>query len=153
MKTAAVESRISAALHWVGDVTSRAGAAALVAIVLLVFVVVLVVAGFPGSWMTGFATAASFITLVMLFVIQHTQSRQQIALQLKLDELIRTSPQADDHLVHIELAPEAELDQREQEQIDHHESLREPGGRDDGAPTSGSHDAKPPDSTTKDTAT
>ena len=152
MKTAAVESRISSVLHWVGDVTSRAGAAALVATILLAFVAVLAVAGFPGNWMTGFATAASFITLVMLFVIQHTQSRQQIALQLKLDELIRTSPRADDHLVHIELAPEAELDQREQEQIDHHESLREPADRGDGASTSGSRDAKSPDSPTKETA-
>ncbi len=122
----AVEKRISRALHWVGDVTSRAGASAVVAVILVVFVVVLAIAGFPAYWMSAFATATSFITLVMLFVIQHTQSRQQTALQLKLDELIRTSPQADDHLVHIELAPDAELDRREQDQIAHHESLREP---------------------------
>jgi low affinity Fe/Cu permease len=119
------EERISGSLHWVGDATSRAGVAALVAAILLVFVGALAIAGFPGNWMAGFSTAASIITLIMLFVIQHTQSRQQIALQLKLDELIRSSPRADDHLVHIELAEDAELIEREQVQIDRHESLRE----------------------------
>jgi low affinity Fe/Cu permease len=138
----AVEKRISRALHWVGDVTSRASASAVVAVILIVFVIVLSIAGYPSYWMSVFATATSFITLVMLFVIQHTQSRQQTALQLKLDELIRTSPHADDHLVHIELAPDAELVRREQDQIAHHESLREPSGADE---TDG--ESEPPPST------
>ena len=64
----------------------------------------------------------------MLFVIQHTQYRHQIALQLKLDELILSSPHADDHLVHIEFADEAELIARELGEIAHHESLRETDG-------------------------
>ena len=62
----------------------------------------------------------------MLFVIQHTQSRQQMVLQLKLDELIRTSPNADDLLVHLEKAEDAELIEREESQVAHHEALREP---------------------------
>jgi len=53
----------------------------------------------------------------MLFIIQHTQSRQQTATQLKLDELIRAIPEADDLLVHIETAKEAELIEREQDHI------------------------------------
>jgi len=65
------------------------------------------------------------ITLIMLFVIQHTQSRHQLVLQLKLDELIRASPQADDRVVKLEIAPDDELAKREQEQLAHHESLRE----------------------------
>ncbi len=73
----------------------------------------------------GFSTIAESFTLVMLFAIQHTQSRQQIALQLKLNELIRTSPHADDLLVLIELAEDAELLEREQGQVDHHEQLRD----------------------------
>ncbi len=108
-----------------GDVTSRSGAAALVAVVTLVVLLGIAVAGFPGRWQTVFSTVVASITLVMLFVIQHTQYRHQIALQLKLDELIRSSPHADDHLVHIELADEAELIERELGQIAHHESVRE----------------------------
>jgi hypothetical protein len=44
---------------------------------------------------------------------------------LKLDELIRSSPQADDRAVKLEVAPDDELIKREQEQLAHHESLRE----------------------------
>ena len=69
--------------------------------------------------------AASAITLIMVFVIQHTQSRQQVATQLKLDELIRTSPQADDLLIHVESAEDQELIAMDQEGIDQHSAIRE----------------------------
>ena len=125
------QERISRILHWVGELTSRAGAAAFVAVIMLAFILALGMAGLPVNWEVGFATVSSTITLVMLFVIQHTQSRQQIALQLKLDELIRSSPHADDLLVKIEKSEDAELIDREQESVAHHESLRESPTNDD----------------------
>jgi low affinity Fe/Cu permease len=64
------------------------------------------------------------IVIMLLFAVKHTQDRQQTALQLKLDELIRSTPAADDHLVQIERAEERELIERKQDQIDVHESLR-----------------------------
>lgn len=121
---------LSRVLHVVGNLTSRAGVAAFVAAGVLAFLVALGIAGFPPSWQTGFATGAAAVTLVMVFVIQHTQSRQQVATQLKLDELISASPHADDHLVHIELAPDDELLERERGQIDRHTALREEGRQD-----------------------
>jgi len=117
--------RLSRVLHVVGDFTSRAAVSVVVAVVVGAFLVALGVAGFPDSWQFAFSTIASSVTLVMVFVIQHTQSRQQLATQLKLDELIRSSPQADDLLVHIEAAHDDELLQREQGQIERHASLRE----------------------------
>ncbi|HVB51714.1 MAG TPA: low affinity iron permease family protein [Acidimicrobiales bacterium] len=125
MERSAPSQRMSRILHWLGELTSRASSAIAVTLVLLVFIVVLAVNGFPGNWQVGFSTTAEAITLVMLFVIQHTQSRQQTVLQLKLDELIRTSPNADDLLVHIEVADDEELIEREESQVAHHESLRE----------------------------
>jgi low affinity Fe/Cu permease len=125
MEHSALPQRISRVLHWLGDITSRASAALVVAFVLLVYLLVLAINSFPGRWQVGFSTVAESITLVMLFVIQHTQSRQQMVLQLKLDELIRTSPNADDLLVHLEGADDAELIEREESQVAHHESLRE----------------------------
>ena len=125
MEHSTIPQRISKVLHWIGEMTARSGVAAIVALVVLVFAVVLTIEGFPGRWETGFSTAATSITLVMLFVIQHTQSRQQVATQLKLDELIRTSPEADDLLVKIENAHDEELIDREQDHIDHHEALRD----------------------------
>jgi low affinity Fe/Cu permease len=125
MEHSTIPQRISKVLHWIGEMTARSGVAAIVALVVLVFAVVLTIEGFPGRWETGFSTAATSITLVMLFVIQHTQSRQQVATQLKLDELIRTSPEADDLLVKIEESHDDELIDREQDHIDHHEALRD----------------------------
>jgi hypothetical protein len=45
-----------------------------------------------------------------------------------LDELIRSSPLADDHLVHIEVAEDVELIERETAQAAHHLSIREGDG-------------------------
>lgn len=122
---------ISRVLHWVGDVTSRAGAAALVAAVVIVSNTVLITADFPPKWETSFATVSASITLIMLFVIQHTQNRQMVVIQLKLDELIRTSPHADNILVHIEAADDIELIELEEGQIALHAAIREPDAEDD----------------------
>src|SRR6202167_1515656 len=116
---------ISKYLRWMGEATSRASAAIAVALVLLVFLLILGIEGFPTPWLTTFGAIADVVTLIMLFVIQHTQSRHQLVLQLKLDELIRANPRADDRVVKLEIAPDAELADREQEQLAHHESLRE----------------------------
>lgn len=125
MERFALPRRISRVLHWIGGLTSRASVAVVATILLAAFVIILGVEGFPNSWQMKFSTISEAITLVLLFVIQHTQSRQQTVLQLKLDELIRTSPHADDLLVHLEVAGDEELIEREQSQVAHHESLRE----------------------------
>lgn len=127
MERSSFLQRISRILHWIGDLTARSGTSVVALILLVIFGIVLATNGFPTSWETGFATAISGFTLLMLFVIQHTQSRHQKVLQLKLDELIRTSPGADDLLVHLEVAPDDELLDREQEQVAHHEALRDDG--------------------------
>ncbi|MFZ1063287.1 MAG: low affinity iron permease family protein [Acidimicrobiales bacterium] len=128
MERSSFLQRISRILHWVGDLTSRSSTAVVVLLLLVTFGVVLASNGFPGSWEAQFSTVVSAITLLMLFVIQHTQGRHQKVLQLKLDELIRTSPEADDLLVHLEVARDDELLEREQEQVAHHEALRDDAG-------------------------
>ena len=112
-------------LHLVDRVTSRAATACLVLVAVLVFLLVAACAGFPESWLLGFQVGAAAVTLVMVFVIQHTQSREQTATQMKLDELIRALPQADDHLIHIEAASDEELIERERRDLERHGALRE----------------------------
>ena len=108
--------RISRFLHWIGEGSSRATVAALV---------LLVAVKFSANWEVTFSTVAAAITLVMVFVIQHTQSRQQVATQLKLDELIRSTPRADDLLIHVESADDEELLAMDQEGIDQHSAIRD----------------------------
>jgi low affinity Fe/Cu permease len=117
--------RMSKILHQVDDATSRSSAAGIAALALVVSYMLLAIFGFPGSAEELFSVVASSITVIMMFVLQHTQSRLQTATQLKLDELIRTSPHADDLLVHIESAADTELIERESDQISLHSSLRE----------------------------
>ncbi len=58
--------------------------------------------GFPSIWTTAFEVGASFITLMMVVIIQHTQGREQTATQRKLDELLRALPQAESTLMMLE---------------------------------------------------
>ena len=117
--------RISRFLHWIGEGSSRATVAALVMLLVTGFVVLLVAVKFSANWEVTFSTVAAAITLVMVFVIQHTQSRQKVATQLKLDELIRSTPRADDLLIHVESADDEELLAMDQEGIDQHSAIRD----------------------------
>jgi low affinity Fe/Cu permease len=88
------------------------------------FVVALAIAGFPETWEFVFSTLASAVTLVMVFVLHHAQRREEAATQLKLDELVRAIPQADDRYVHLQASQDDELRELEQRHIDHHQSAR-----------------------------
>ena len=112
-------------LHRIDDVTSAASASIVVAAFVVGFLSALVFFDLGSTWANGFMVVAAAITLVMVFVIQHTQSRRQVATQLKLDELIRAAPKADDHLVHIEVGSDHELYEQERRQIDHHSAIRD----------------------------
>jgi low affinity Fe/Cu permease len=74
----------------------------------VVWLAVYGISGFPAWMATALQVGAAAVTLVMVFVIQHTQRRLEKATQLKLDELIRASG-ADDAVAEIEEAEDAEL--------------------------------------------
>jgi low affinity Fe/Cu permease len=65
--------------------------------------------GFPVRWITAFETGTSGVTLVMVFVIQHTQGREQAATQRKLDELLRALPGTQKDLMMLEEASEEKM--------------------------------------------
>lgn len=124
MESSRIRQNVSRVLQTLDTITSRASATVVVVIVLAAFNVALAVRGYPSSWQVGFATASNTIILIFLFSFKHTEHRGLTALQLKLDEVIRAIPAADDHLVQIERAEESEIGAREKEQISVHESLR-----------------------------
>jgi len=129
MESSRFRQKISGVLQSLDAMTSRVSATVVVVIILLTFNVILALRGYPSSWQVDFATASNTVVLIFLFSFKHTENRGLTALQLKLDEVIRAIPAADDHLVQIERAEESEIGAREQEQISVHESLR--GIRDD----------------------
>lgn len=127
--------RMSRVFQRLDEIISHVATAAVVSVVLIVFIVSLAFNGFPSRWQMGFSTVSNAIVIMLLFAVKHTQDRQQTALQLKLDELIRSTPAADDHLVQIERAEEKELVERKQDQTDVHESLRNGGDVKDSEPS------------------
>jgi len=102
-------TRASRLLHRFGDVSSHAAAGLVAAAFVAVWIVIGAVSGFPHWWEEVLYATSASVTLVMVFAIQHTQSRQQRATQRKLDELLRTQPAADNHLIAAEDAPDEEL--------------------------------------------
>ena len=51
------------------------------------------------------------LSFVMLFVLQRSQNKDTKALQLKLDELVASSPRASNRVLNLEEIPEAEMRQ------------------------------------------
>ena len=66
--------------------------------------------GFSDTWQLVINTATTVITFLMVFLIQNTQSRDTEAIQIKLDELIRSSGAANNALMDVEELDEATLD-------------------------------------------
>jgi low affinity Fe/Cu permease len=100
----------SRALHRLGELSSHAGAGFVAALLVLAWLAVGLVVGFPGWWETVLYSTTASVTFVMVFAIQHTQARQQSATQRKLDELLRALATADDRLIAVEEAPDEELE-------------------------------------------
>lgn len=100
----------SRALHRLGELMSHAGAGLVAVAAVLLWLVVGLVKSFPAWWEATLYATSSSITLVMVFAIQHTQARQQAAIQRKLDEVLRAMTTADDRLIAVEEAPDEELE-------------------------------------------
>lgn len=87
-----------AATHW-------AGARWTWPVVLVVAVLGLsagVITRFPDWWQTTIYTSAGLISVVMLFLLQHTTNRANHAVLIKLDELVRATRGAREDFLDLE---------------------------------------------------
>ncbi len=98
-------------MHQLGDWSTKAVAGVAVACLLACWVVVGIVSRFPSWWQAVLYSSTSAITVVMVFAIQHTQRREQLVIQRKLDEVVRAQPGADNRMIAAEAATDAELDE------------------------------------------
>jgi low affinity Fe/Cu permease len=67
---------------------------------------------FSDTWQLVINTGTTIATFLMVFLIQNTQNRDSVAMQLKLDELIRAVEGAHNALLDLE-----ELDQEDLERV------------------------------------
>ncbi|MDT4938026.1 MAG: hypothetical protein QOG80_1697 [Pseudonocardiales bacterium] len=104
----------SEVLHRIDSLVSRPLLALLIVGADVVWVICSAAFGFPARLDSIFQTLVAALTLAMVFVIQHTQSREELVTQRKLDEILHALPSADNALIAFEEASDDELSQTHQ---------------------------------------
>jgi low affinity Fe/Cu permease len=71
--------------------------------------------GFSDTWQLIINTGTTIVIFLMVFLIQNTQNRDSKAIQLKLDELIRSGKGARNNLLELETLSDDELKKFQEE--------------------------------------
>src|SRR3954471_7631928 len=71
--------------------------------------------GYSDTWQLVINTSTTIITFLMVFLIQNTQNRDTMALQVKLSELILALGSADNRMAAIDEVSDEELKQANEE--------------------------------------
>jgi low affinity Fe/Cu permease len=64
---------------------------------------------FSETWQLVINTGTTIVTFMMVFVIQNSQNREGLAIQIKLDEIIRAHGGAQNSMIDLECLSEEEL--------------------------------------------
>jgi len=84
-------------------------------LVIAVWIVTGPIFGWSDTWQLIINTGTTIVTFLMVFLIQNTQNRDNEAIQLKLDELIRATKRARNSLLDLEDYTEEEIDKLREE--------------------------------------
>ena len=66
--------------------------------------------GFSDTWQLSINTVTTIVTFLMVFLIQRSQNKDSLAVQLKLNELVASKKGASNRLIDIEDLTEHELE-------------------------------------------
>jgi low affinity Fe/Cu permease len=70
---------------------------------------------YSDTWQLIINTSTTIVTFLMVFLIQNTQNRDALAIQLKLDELIRATKGARNSMIDLSKLSDRQLETLEQE--------------------------------------
>jgi low affinity Fe/Cu permease len=122
----------------------------LAAAVIVVWLVTGPIFNYSDTWQLVINTGTTIVTFLMVFLIQNTQNRDMLSMQLKLSELVLALNGAENKFASIEDLSDAELEalhnecrSRAQQTLDHLEERRER------APRAVAHKAKTAKKTAK----
>ena len=94
----------------VTKVTGKPIAFILACVIIVVWAVTGPIFHFSDTWQLVINTGTTIITFLMVFVIQQSQNKDTIALQIKLNELIASSQNASNRLIDVEDLTPGELE-------------------------------------------
>ncbi len=99
--------RLSAAItKWTGSTMAFMLASSLI----LLWLVSGPIFGFSNTWQLVINTGTTIVTFLMVFLIQRSQNKESIAVQLKLNELVAAVEGASNRLIDVEDFSEQELE-------------------------------------------
>lgn len=101
----------------VAHAAGRPAAFALCCAVILIWAVTGPLFHYSDTWQLIINTGTTIVTFLMVFLIQNTQNREGVALQAKLDELIRVTREARNDLVAAENLPEEKVEEIKEEVV------------------------------------
>ena len=100
---------LSSIAKWISNKSAEPSTCFLSFVIVFVWAMCGPFAHFDNAWQLSIDTTASVIAIIMLFVIQNSQNRHTIAIQLKLDEIIRATKGAHNEMMDIEKLTDEDL--------------------------------------------
>ena len=102
--------RFSAFAQLISHATGHPTAFLLALIVVIVWATTGPLFGYSDTWQLVINTGTTIVTFLMVFLIQNTQNRDTLALQLKLSELVLSQKGAHNSFVDLDHVSDAELE-------------------------------------------
>jgi low affinity Fe/Cu permease len=112
------------AAKWASHTAGRPATFMVALGIILVWAITGPIFDFSDTWQLVINTGTTIITFLMVFLIQNTQNRDTEALQIKLDELIRSMSNAKNALLDLEELDDEELERIREDYLKLAESAR-----------------------------
>jgi low affinity Fe/Cu permease len=104
---------VSSSFNWLANTAAEAMGSAAAFIVSTLAVALWALSGpwfhYSDTWQLIINTGTTVLTFLAVFLIQHTQNRDNRAVHLKLDELIHSNKNARDRLIDLEHCTDEEI--------------------------------------------
>ncbi len=95
--------------QWTAQQCGRASTFILACVIIAVWAVTGPVFNYSDTWQLIINTGTTIVTFLMVFLMQNTQNRDTVSIQLKLDELIRANENARNAMLSLEDLTEEQL--------------------------------------------